>query len=223
MSTKHIYQNPITSAHLWHVIDATNHHVGSLATKIAGLLRGKHKPIYDRSSPLECGDYVVVLNSRNIQLTGKKWDQKLYRRHTGYPGGLRETPASQMLEKDPNHILRHAVLGMLPKNDSKYYLEQRLKIYENEKNPHIGQISKTPQSSLALNLGPYEAPTINPTNEQVDNYFAGYILKMDDNVEQFSMVESKVRDHKDNLKRQRRVLRKKRANELKPINIEEDN
>ncbi|KYQ92899.1 50S ribosomal protein L13 [Tieghemostelium lacteum] len=217
-----IFKNPLTTSPLWHVIDATGHHVGRLATKIACLLRGKHKPIYDKSATLQCGDYVVVLNAQKIEFTGKKWDQKLYRKHSGYPGGLKEIKAKDMREKNPEHIIRHAVMGMLPKNDSKIYLGQRLKVYEHLQNPHSGQIAKTPSSSLTVNMGPYIPEQLNPTDEQLKEYFAGYKLKIDDTDEAFSMVETKIKSHKEKLKKERRLLRLKRVNELKPLNIKTD-
>ncbi|EFA84064.1 50S ribosomal protein L13 [Heterostelium album PN500] len=219
MGSRAIFKNPLTSAPLWHVVDATGHHVGKLASKIAGLLRGKHKPIFDNSATRLCGDYVVVLNAHRIEFTGKKWDQKLYRKHSGYPGGLKETKAKEMREKNPEHIIRHAVMGMLPKNNNRYYLGQKLKIYDGIFNPHNGQISQVPSSSLALNIGPFVEPNFDPTPEQLTEYFAGYRVDVDDNEESFSMVETKVRSHKEKLKTERRLLRKKRIGELKPINL----
>ncbi|KAK5577042.1 hypothetical protein RB653_001979 [Dictyostelium firmibasis] len=221
-----IFKNPLTASHLWHVVDASGHRVGRLATKIADLLRGKHKPIFDKSAPLDCGDYVVVLNAHKIEFTGKKWDQKMYRKHSGYPGGLKETVAKDMLVKEPEHIIRHAVMGMIPKNDSKIYLGQRLKIYDGIFNPHQGQITNTPSSPLALNMGPYVEPELNPSQKQLDEYYAGYKLQIDNNSESFDILETKVRSHKDQLKRERRLLRKKRVGELKPLksaSIKKDN
>ncbi|KAN0044862.1 hypothetical protein ACTA71_006388 [Dictyostelium dimigraforme] len=212
-----IFKNPLTSSHLWHVIDASGHRVGRLATKISELLRGKHKPTYDKSATLESGDFVVVLNAHKVEFTGKKWDQKLYRKHSGYPGGLKETVAKDMLKSNPEHIIRHAVMGMIPKNNNKIYLGQRLKIYDGIFNPHKGQITATPSSSLALNMGPYVEQTIQPTQEQLNQYYAGYKLQINDTPESFNIQETKVRSHKDQLKRERRLLRKKRVGELKPL------
>ncbi|KAM9965401.1 hypothetical protein ACTFIW_005217 [Dictyostelium discoideum] len=212
-----IFKNPLTSSHLWHVIDASGHRVGRLATKISELLRGKHKPIYDRSVPLECGDYVVVLNAHKVEFTGKKWDQKMYRKHSGYPGGLKETLAKDMLVENPEHIIRHAVMGMIPKNNSKFYLGKRLKIYDGVFNPHQGQITATPSSPIALNIGPFVEKPIEPTQEQINEYYAGYKLEINNDSQSFDLLETKVRSHKDQLKRERRLLRKKRVNELKPL------
>ncbi|GAM19318.1 hypothetical protein SAMD00019534_024930 [Acytostelium subglobosum LB1] len=220
MGSRAIFKNELTTTPLWHVIDATGHHVGKLASKISLLLRGKHKPIYDNSVTREIGDYVVVLNAHRIEFTGKKWDQKLYRKHSGYPGGLKETKARDMRIKNPEYIIRHAVMGMLPKNNNKFYLGERLKVYASINNPHAGQISQLPASPLTVNLGPFEPVTYNPTDEQLKEYFAGYTVDIKNTDEEFQMVETKVRSHKEKLKTQRRLLRKKRAGELRPITID---
>ncbi|EGC40524.1 hypothetical protein DICPUDRAFT_73849 [Dictyostelium purpureum] len=215
--SRSIFKNPLTSSHLWHVIDAEGHHVGKIATKIANLLRGKHKPIFDKSAVQECGDYVVVLNAKKVEFSGKKWDQKMYRKHSGYPGGLKETPAKEMNKKDPAHIIRHAVMGMIPKNDSKYYLAQRLKIYPDFHNPHQSQISNIPVSPLTQNIGKYKEAEINIPEEQFQEYYAGYKVKMDEVEGNFRVIETMTRNHKESLKRERRLLRKKRVGELKPL------
>jgi large subunit ribosomal protein L13 len=101
--------------------------VGRLAPEISKLLVGKHKPIYTPGK--DCGDMVVVVNAREVVLTGKKWDQKLYRSHTGYPGGLVERKASWMIEHKPEEVLRSAVMGMLPKNRWRKEWARRLRIF----------------------------------------------------------------------------------------------
>lgn len=98
----------------WYVIDANGQTVGRLASQIASVLRGKNKPTY--TPHVDCGDHVIVINAEKVVFTGKKLDQKLYRRHTGYAGGLRETVARDMMENHPERVLMNAVKGMLPKN-----------------------------------------------------------------------------------------------------------
>jgi len=118
----------------WHLFDAKGKILGRLSTEIACLLIGKDKPYF--VSYLDCGDYVVVINASKVQVTGRKAEQKLYRRHSGYPGGFREIPYEKQMETDPRKIVRHAVAGMLPKNKLKTKRLLRLKIFVDEKHPH---------------------------------------------------------------------------------------
>jgi len=121
----------------WLLIDADNFVVGRLATQIATLLRGKHKPTYTPS--IDSGDFVIVVNAEKIRITGRKADQKIYYRHTGYPGGIKATPYKMMLSKHPDRILRIAVKGMLPKNRMGRRLMTKLRIYAGPKHPHAAQ------------------------------------------------------------------------------------
>lgn len=121
----------------WYVIDASDQVLGRLATQIATILRGKHKPTYTPS--MDGGDFVVVVNAEKIRVTGRKAEQKVYYRHTGYPGGLRETPYKQMMEKHPERILRFAVKGMLPKNRIGRKMLTKLRIYAGPNHPHTAQ------------------------------------------------------------------------------------
>jgi len=114
-------------ARAWHHVDAKNRILGKLASRIATVLMGKHKPIYDPS--LDCGDYVIVTNSRDVKVTGRKDEQLLYRKHSMYPGGLKETPYKDMKSRKPDEIIRHAVAGMLPKNKLRDRRLERLKIF----------------------------------------------------------------------------------------------
>jgi len=114
-------------ARIWHHVDASDRVLGKLAERIALVLMGKHKPIYDPS--VDCGDYVIVTNSRNVKVTGKKDEQLLYRKHSMYPGGLKETPYKDMKQRNPDEILRHAVSGMLPKNKLRERRLERLRIF----------------------------------------------------------------------------------------------
>ncbi len=121
----------------WVVIDAAGQRVGRLATQIATVLKGKHKPTY---TPNQAGgDFVIVINADKVQFTGNKLDQKVYRRYTGYQGGLRETTAREMLDKHPVRVLEHAVWGMLPKTRMGRRLIRRLKVYAGEAHPHEAQ------------------------------------------------------------------------------------
>ncbi len=121
----------------WYVIDASNQVLGRLATQIAHLLRGKHKPTFTPS--MDGGDFIIVVNAEKIRLTGNKPHQKMYYRHSGYPGGLREIPYKMMMEKHPERILYLAVKGMLPKNRIGRKLLTKLRIYTGPDHPHAAQ------------------------------------------------------------------------------------
>ncbi|GAB4435156.1 MAG: 50S ribosomal protein L13 [Chloroflexi bacterium OHK40] len=124
----------------WLLVDATNQVLGRLATQLATLLRGKHKPTYTPS--IDGGDFVVVVNVEKIKLLGKKPDQKIYYRHSGYPGGLKATPYKMMLARHPDRILRSAVKGMLPKNRIGRRLLTKLRLYAGPNHPHAAQQPK---------------------------------------------------------------------------------
>jgi large subunit ribosomal protein L13 len=124
----------------WYIVDASGQTLGRLSTQIATLLRGKHKPTYTPS--MDGGDFVVVVNVEKIRVSGRKADQIVYRRHTGYPGGLKETSYRMMLAKKPEYILRHAVKGMLPKNRMGRRLITKLRLYAGESHPHTAQQPK---------------------------------------------------------------------------------
>lgn len=121
----------------WFVVDAQGKVLGRLASRIAMVLRGKNKPEF--TPHMDTGDFVVVVNAGQVVLTGKKLDQKIYYRHSGYMGGLKETSARQMLKKKPEEILRHAVRGMLPKNSLGRHQLKKLKIYPGAAHPHEAQ------------------------------------------------------------------------------------
>ena len=108
---------------------------------MASTLRGKHKPSF--TPHVDCGDFVVVINADKIKLTGRKWEQKKYYRHSGYPGGIYERNAAEMLEKKPEEIVRKAVVGMLPKNRLGRQLARKLKIYTGSEHPHEAQTPET--------------------------------------------------------------------------------
>jgi len=121
----------------WFVVDAQDKVLGRLASRIAMVLRGKNKPEFTPHS--DTGDFVVVVNAGQVKLTGKKLDQKIYYRHSGYMGGLKEISARQLLKKKPEEILRHAVRGMLPKNSLGRNQLKKLKIYTGAEHPHEAQ------------------------------------------------------------------------------------
>ena len=121
----------------WYVVDATGQTLGRLASEVARILRGKHKPIY--SPAVDVGDYVIVVNVEKIHVTGRKLDQKVYYRHSGYPGGLKEVSLRRMLEEHPTRVVEHAVRGMLPKNRLGRKMAKKLKIYAGADHPHEAQ------------------------------------------------------------------------------------
>ncbi len=125
----------------WHAIDASGKVLGRLATQIAGLLMGKHKPIYSRN--LDTGDFVVVTNADKVRVTGNKAKQKLYYRHSGYPGGLKSISLEKMMQTNPTRVIEHAVKGMLPKNRLGNSMGKKLKVYTGDTHPHLAQIKAT--------------------------------------------------------------------------------
>lgn len=121
----------------WYIIDAEGQTLGRLASKIAELLRGKHKPIYSPS--VDCGDYVIVLNAEKIEVTGRRMDQKVYYRHSQYPGGLKSITLREQLEMHPTRPISLAVKGMLPKNSLGRKMFKKLKVYAGSEHPHEAQ------------------------------------------------------------------------------------
>jgi large subunit ribosomal protein L13 len=128
---------PLEVERKWYVVDAEGQTLGRLATEIARILRGKNKPQY--TPHVDTGDFVVVVNAEKVVVTGKKAEQKVYRRHSGYPGGLKETSYEQMMERRPTEILRRAVKGMMPKNRLARQQLRKLKIYAGPEHPHAAQ------------------------------------------------------------------------------------
>ena len=124
-------------ARQWHVLDAEGEVLGRLATRAARLLMGKHKPSY--TPFLDTGDHVVVINAAKVRLTGRKDDQKIYRRHTGYPGGLIEVGARKMRATRPIRMVEEAITGMLPKTKLGKQMYRKLKVYAGDKHPHQAQ------------------------------------------------------------------------------------
>jgi large subunit ribosomal protein L13 len=121
----------------WFVVDASEFELGRLATRLAMVLRGRHKPTY--TPHVDTGDFVVVLNASKVRLKGRKLDQKYYHRYSGYPGGLRSVVARTVREENPERMIRQAVQGMLPKNRLSRQLIKKLKVYAEEEHPHEAQ------------------------------------------------------------------------------------
>ena len=124
---KSFMASPSTIERKWYVVDATGHTLGRLASEIASILRGKNKPTY--TPHIDTGDYVIVVNADKIQVTGKKLDQKVYYRHSGYVGGIKETTLKEMLNKHPERVIEYAVKGMLPKGPLGRQMFTKLHVY----------------------------------------------------------------------------------------------
>ncbi len=135
MNTFVAKEQDVTKA--WHLVDAKDKVLGRLATQLAMRLRGKHKPIFTPHA--DTGDFIVVINADKVIMTGKKWENKNYYRHTGYTGGLKSLPAKKLREKKPEDIIRLAVKGMLPKNSLGRRQLKKLKIYAGPDHPHEAQ------------------------------------------------------------------------------------
>jgi len=121
----------------WHVVDAADQVLGRVASKAAMLLMGKHKPTY--TTFLDTGDHVIIINAAKIRLTGRKEEQKIYRRHSGYPGGLSEIGLQKVRSTRPNRIVEQAIAGMLPKTKLGKQMYRKLKVYAGDKHPHQAQ------------------------------------------------------------------------------------
>jgi large subunit ribosomal protein L13 len=121
----------------WYIVDAQDKILGRLASRVAAVLKGKHKPMY--TPHIDTGDGVIVLNSAKIKTTGRKMEDKLYRKHSGYPGGFKEVNLKTMLAKRPNTVIRLAVRRMLPQGPLARKCIKKLRIYSDDKHPHKGQ------------------------------------------------------------------------------------
>jgi large subunit ribosomal protein L13 len=124
----------------WYVIDAEGETLGRLASRIATILKGKHKPIY--TPHLDCGDFVIVVNADKVRVTGRKMDQKFYYRYSGYPGGLSQISLRDQLARHPERVLQAAIRGMLPKNKLGRQMIKKLKVYAGDEHPHQAQQPK---------------------------------------------------------------------------------
>lgn len=130
-------QKPHEVERKWYLVDATDKTLGRLSSKIASMLRGKHKPIF--TPHVDCGDYVVVINAEKVKVTGKKLEDKEYKRHSGYPGGLKTVTLEKMLEDKPEGVMIHAVKGMLPKGKLGRQMLKKLRVYKGAEHDHSAQ------------------------------------------------------------------------------------
>ena len=130
-------QKPHEVERKWYLVDATDKTLGRLSSKIASMLRGKHKPIF--TPHVDCGDYVVVINAEKVKVTGKKLEDKEYKRHSGYPGGLNTVTLEKMLEDKPEDVMIHAVKGMLPKGKLGRQMLKKLRVYKGAEHDHSAQ------------------------------------------------------------------------------------
>jgi len=137
-TTKHA--NAATVKHNWHIVDGTNQTVGRMCARIAAILRGKNKAYY--TPHVDCGDYVIVINCDKVTFTGNKMDEKMYQNYSGFPGGLKEEVAKNLLRRRPEVIVERAVKGMLPKNKLGRQMVKKLFVYEGSEHPHSAQQPK---------------------------------------------------------------------------------
>ena len=150
----------------WHVFDATDKILGRLATEVSTLLQGKHKPVYAKN--LITGDHVVVVNASRVKVTGKKLEQKMYYRHSHYPGSLKATPLSKMQENHPDRVIREAVRGMLPKTSLGRQMLSRLKVYAGELHPHGSQIKESSRPEIIVEEVPQPVDQVVETQTEVE-------------------------------------------------------
>ncbi len=137
---KTYFAKPTDVTREWWVVDAEGQTLGRLASRIATILRGKHKPYY--TPHVDCGDYVIVVNAEKVRVTGRKLDQKIYYRHSGYPGGLYQRTLREQLQKHPERVIELAVKRMLPKNRLGRKMFKKLKVYAGPEHPHQAQQPK---------------------------------------------------------------------------------
>ncbi|MBK6317654.1 MAG: 50S ribosomal protein L13 [Dehalococcoidia bacterium] len=144
----------------WHVIDAAGRPLGRVATEVASLLKGKHKPTYEPH--LDDGDFVIVVNASQVRVTGNKANQKTYYRHSGYPGGLKSRSYTQQFEKFPERVLEQAIWGMLPKGPLGKQMFKHLKVYKGLNHPHQSQLAGTVKAQEARTVAQSELATVVP-------------------------------------------------------------
>ena len=141
MKMSSFIQKPAEVERKWYVVDAEGKTLDRLASQVAAILKGKNKPTF--TPHVDGGDYVIVINAEKVAVTGKKRSEKIYKRHTGYPGGLRELTFEQLLEKHPEEIVRHAVKGMMPTGKLGRQMFKKLKVYAG---PHHGHAAQKPEN-----------------------------------------------------------------------------
>lgn len=134
-------QKPLEVKEKWYLVNAEGKTLGRLAARVAGVLRGKHRPTFTPN--VDMGDHVVIVNAEKIQLSGDKMETKLYRRHSGYPGGLKTLTAKHVFKKNPTQLLVQAIEGMLPKNPLGNHMAKKLRVYVGPTHPHQAQNPET--------------------------------------------------------------------------------
>ncbi len=139
----------------WHVIDAEGQILGNVSTQAARFLMGKHKAMFSRH--LDTGDYVVVINAEKVKVTGNKLTQKMYYRHSNYPGGLKSANLQKLLTEDPAKVIEHAVRGMLPQNKLEAPMMKRLRVFRGAEHPYLGQTKAAAPAPAAAEAGTEEA------------------------------------------------------------------
>jgi len=166
MNMKTYSAKPHEIGRTWFVLDATDQVLGRLATRVATVIRGKHKPPY--TPHLDVGDFVIVVNAEKVKLTGNKLDAKQFRRHTGYPGGLVEIPYRRLLETHPERAIEQAVWGMLPKGRLGRDLRSKLKVYGGPNHPHSSQKPQelTVNGPIPVHVAPEPKPKPRPKTEK---------------------------------------------------------
>ncbi len=160
-------RSPAGAGLRWHTVDAEGKVLGRLATQVATILRGKHRPDF---APNREGDHVIVTNAARVRLTGKKVEQKLHSYHTGYPGGLKQVPYAELLRDHPERVVQYAVWGMLPKNKLGHKLRRNLRVYAGPEHPHRAQQPRALEqvdSSRTRRAGasPARSEPVRPTQE----------------------------------------------------------
>ena len=130
-------QKPAEVERKWYVVDAEGKTLGRMASEVAAILRGKNKPTF--TPHVDCGDYIIVINAEKVAVTGKKRQENIYKRHTGYPGGLRELTFEQLLEKHPEEVVKHAIKGMMPTGKLGRQMYKKLKVYAGPEHKHEAQ------------------------------------------------------------------------------------
>lgn len=137
MRMKSFIEKPQNVERKWFIVDAEGKTLGKVASRVASILRGKHKSIF--TPHVDCGDYVIVINAEKVEVTGRKRKNKIYKRHTGYPGGLKEVTFQQLQAAKPEEIIRHAVKGMMPKGKLGRQMYKKLKVYAGPEHGHAAQ------------------------------------------------------------------------------------
>merc|ERR1711991_1295679 len=202
MGTYLFYQKQMSRYHLkeiltlhraHHVVDCTGVIVGRAATQITRYLQGKHKPIYDRS--VDVGDYVICTNVEKVEFSGNKWQDKVYRWHTGWPGGLKEVPASDMIKKHPERVLYKAVNGMLPKNKLRKNYMRRLRLFVGEEHDFVKEVDDPAAKILSPKFKwKEEYPSwISIDMKETDDQYEFWVDIDEDNIELSKKLERRAK------------------------------